>query len=126
MYVYQRCRELDHKTNSEEKYHIKQGTDKVKTSDGDLDIVSENQVSTIFKVFTDTAGNVYLASYNETANNKAKDIASLTAKLKDVNADTYTKYSNIKTEMLFDKTISWKDVQGKLTGDAAQINSRME
>lgn len=115
---------MEHKTNTEEKYHIKQGTDKVRTSDGDLDIVSENQVSTIFKVFTDTAGNVYLASYTETDNTKAKDIAGLTAKLKDVNADTYTKYSNIKTELLFDKTVNWKDVQGRLSEDAAQINSR--
>lgn len=115
---------MEHKTNTEEKYHIKQGTDKVRTSDGDLDIVNENQVSTIFKVFTDTAGNVYLASYTEADNAKAKDIASLTGKLKDVNADTYTKYSNIKTELLFDKTVSWKDVQGRLSEDAAQINSR--
>lgn len=98
---------------------------------GDLDILKIYQTTTVYKVFTDTSGNVYMISDKREGTSHIDqveaDINAMIASMKDINADTYDKWSagGSKTaEVLVDKTIQAIDVNKKLSGDAKEIDDR--
>lgn len=95
-------------------------------SEGDLDIISINQVTTVFKVFTDTAGNVYMASVQQNGTDNEAIITSLVNQLKDVNADTVAmgQTGGASISVLADKTVTGAAINGVLSGDAKQIDDR--
>ena len=96
-------------------------------SEGDLDIISLSNTTTVFKVFTDTAGNVYMASVSSTdINDPEGTVTSLVAQLKDVNADTVQmgQTGGAKIEVLADRTVAGGSINSVLSGDAKQIDDR--
>lgn len=132
------------KTNLEDKYYMKKAdnlipytgkllgdktenlmdTSREKANEGDLDIISVNQVTTVFKVFTDTAGNVYMASTqaNGVVNTESV-IKNLVSQMKDLNADTMGS-SGASVVKLFDRRTGWAAANSALSGDAKQIDDR--
>ena len=132
------------KTNLEDKYYMKKAdnlipytgkllgdktenlmdTSREKANEGDLDIISVNQVTTVFKVFTDTAGNVYMASTQASGVvNTESVIKNLVSQMKDLNADTMSS-SGASVVKLFDRKTGWAAANSALTGDAKQIDDR--
>ena len=109
---------LNNKSNSESKYYMQKSDFGQPASEGDLDIVYENQVTTVFKIFTDTEGNVWMAS----AQAQTDDVQSLVDTLKDVNADVTPATANV--QLLANKSVKWQDINSKLTGDAKQLDDR--
>lgn len=109
---------LNTKTNTDTKYYMQKAGFGQPASEGDLDIINETQVTTVFKVFADTEGKVWMVK----ASDLSDDVSGLVDQLKDINADT--KSSSINAELLVDKNTKWEDVNGKLTGDAKSIDDR--
>lgn len=110
---------------------IKGDAKQSEATQGDLDILKIYQTTTVYKVFTDTSGNVYMISDKREGTSHIDqveaDINAMIASMKDINADTYDKWSagGSKTaEVLVDKTIQAIDVNKKLSGDAKEIDDR--
>lgn len=94
-------------------------------SEGDLDIISLSNTTTVFKVFTDTAGNVYMASVSATGTDNEQIITDLVSQLRDVNADTVaTGATGVDAVRLADRTTSGEEINSVLSGDAKQIDDR--
>ena len=94
-------------------------------SEGDLDIISLSNTTTVFKVFTDTAGNVYIASVSATGTDNEQIITDLVSQLRDVNADTVaTGAAGVDAVRLADRTTSGEEINSVLSGDAKQIDDR--
>lgn len=94
-------------------------------SEGDLDIISLSNTTTVFKVFTDTAGNVYMASVSATGTDNEQIITDLVSQLRDVNADTVaTGAAGVDAVRLADRTTSGEEINSVLSGDAKQIDDR--
>ena len=94
-------------------------------SEGDLDIISLSNTTTVFKVFTDTAGNVYMASVSATGTDSEQIITDLVSQLRDVNADTVaTGAAGVDAVRLADRTTSGEEINSILSGDAKQIDDR--
>ena len=109
---------LNNTSNSESKYYMQDSSFGQPASEGDLDILYENQVTTVFKVFSDTEGNIWMASTQA----QTDDVASLVGKLKDVNADVTPSDANV--QLLVNKSVKWEDVNSKFTGEAKQLDDR--
>lgn len=110
---------LADKTYEERQQHNTQKADTA--NEGDLDIVSIGQVTKVFKLFTDTSGNVYLAKVEKSGpdhmNNLENDIKSMISSLKNLNADSYLlggKTYGAKIQQLCDKTISGEQINKHL------------
>lgn len=99
---------------------------------GDLDIIKINQGTTVFKLFTDTSGNVYLASVKKEGqnhiNNTEADIKSMVDSLKDLNADTYEMGQTYGATIvkLCDKKVTGAQINSILPAgsDAKEIDDR--
>lgn len=98
---------------------------------GDLDITKIAQETTVYKVFTDTSGNIYMISDSREGTGHIDqveaDINAMMASMKDINADTYDKWSagGKKTkEVLATKSTSAKEINSKLSGDAKIIDNK--
>ncbi len=98
--------------------------------EGDLDIFNLKQTTTVFKLFTDTSGKVYLASLkkdyeNAKLDNTAADIKEMISNLKDLNADTLIlgrlNYG-ATIETLCDKKTPGNRINSILTEDAKDID----
>ena len=105
---------LSIKTSSESKYYLTGPGTSNPASEADLDILSETQVNTLFKVFTDTEGNVYVATA------KGDNINNLINQLEKVNADNL----GAGVTKVLDKSVKWEDVNSKLTGDIKNVDAR--
>lgn len=104
------------------------------TSQGDLDVMKIIEETTVYKVFTDTSGNVYMISETRGGADDpghiervGEDINAMIAGMKDINADTYDKWSTggkRTAQVLFDKTVQAIEVNKKLSGDAKEIDDK--
>ena len=98
--------------------------------EGDLDVFNVRHKNTVYKLFTDTSGNVYLAklekiySANDTAMDSTEtDIQNMVDAMKDLNGDTLsTKTGGATITKLCDKTVAGTAINGILTGDAKEID----
>lgn len=106
---------------------IKNDAKQSEPTQGDLDITKIHQETTVYKVFTDTSGNVYMISDKRSGashiDQVEADINAMIASMKDINADTYDKWSG-KKEILAAKDIAAKSINGVLTNDAKEIDDR--
>ncbi len=102
-----------------------------KSYEGDLDVFNMRHKTTVFKLFTDTSGNVYLAQMEKEypANNTGmdsneQDIKSMVASMKDLNADTYAmgQTGGATVTKLCDKKVSGTIINSRLSGDAKDID----
>jgi hypothetical protein len=102
-----------------------------KSYEGDLDVFNMRHKTTVFKLFTDTSGNVYLAQMEKEypANNTGmdsneQDIKSILASMKDLNADTYAmgQTGGATVMKLCDKKVSGTIINSRLSGDAKDID----
>lgn len=110
---------------------IKNDAKQAEAGQGDLDVLKIYQTTTVYKVFTDTSGNVYMISDKREGTSHIDqveaDINAMIASMKDINADTYDKWSaggNKTADILVDKTVQAIDVNKKLSGDAKVIDDR--
>ena len=93
-------------------------------NEGDLDVMKITQVTTVFKVFTDTSGNVYLASMQHSGTDGVEAaISSMVNSMKDLNADTMGS-SGASVTKLAGRGTSGSAINGVLSGDAKQIDDR--
>ena len=99
--------------------------------EGDLDVFNMRHQTTVYKLFTDTSGNVYLASItkqystNDTGmDNTENDIKQMVQSMKDLNADTYAMGQNGGATIikLCDKKTAGGVINGVLTGEAKEID----
>lgn len=112
---------LSHKSNSESKYYMQKWDFNAPASEGDLDILRNDQITTVFKAFTDTAGNVYVATYKLSGN----DVAGMVDHMKDLNADTMqNKAADIDVLKVATKEKKWQDINTLLTGELKVIDDR--
>lgn len=109
---------LNNTTNSDTKYYMQKAGFGQAASEGDLDIMNETQITTVFKVFADTEGTVWMVKAQDSGN----DVNGLVDQLKDINADTVN--SKMPAEKLADKTTKWENVNESLTGEAKAIDDR--
>lgn len=123
---------LSGQSSSDTKYHMQDAFAGQPGSEGDLDIITESSVVTAYKIFTDTAGNVYMAtlSSSQLLRNPSSStyyldgvVDNLISQLENVNADSNN--TGITVVRLLDRnTINESDISAKLTGDAKIINDR--
>ena len=98
--------------------------------EGDLDVFNVRHKNTVYKLFTDTSGNVYLAKLEKiySANDAAMDstetdIQNMVDAMRDLNGDTLsTKTGGATITKLCDKTVAGSAINGILTGDAKEID----
>ena len=98
--------------------------------EGDLDVFNVRHKNTVYKLFTDTSGNVYLAklekiySANDTAMDSTEtDIQNMVDAMRDLNGDTLsTKTGGATITKLCDKKVAGSAINGILTGDAKEID----
>lgn len=99
--------------------------------EGDFDVFNLKQTTKVYKLFTDTSGNVYLATVTNTAAGDALAgvegfIDSAVRGMRDLNADTYAmgQTGGASIQMLCDKKISGAMINSVLSGDAKRIDDK--
>lgn len=104
---------------------------KEQSYEGDLDIFNFEHTTTVFKLFTDTSGNVYLAQMEKKypANDKGvdsneQDIKSMVQSMQELDYDTYAKgqTGGATVTKLCDKKVPGSGINGRLSGDAKDID----
>ena len=105
---------------------------KEQSYEGDLDIFNFEHTTTVFKLFTDTSGNVYLAKMekkygkNDTGvDNNEQDIKSMVQSMQELDWDTYNKgqTGGATVIKLCDKKVAGTGINSRLTDkDAKDID----
>lgn len=99
--------------------------------EGDMDVFNMKHETTVYKLFMDTSGDVYLASItkkygnNDTGmDNTQSDIENMVKSMKDLNADTYAmgQTGGAKVEKLCNKKVSGSMINSILKDDAKEID----
>lgn len=99
--------------------------------EGDMDVFNMKHETTVYKLFMDTSGDIYLASItkkygtNDTGmDNTQSDIENMVKSMKDLNADTYAmgQTGGAKVEKLCNKKVSGSMINSILKDDAKEID----
>lgn len=140
--------------NTDEKYYMRQQTQlsnfqnsklsewtktidesqsiKEQSYEGDLDVFNMRHTIVVYKLFTDTNGNVYLANIekkygvNDTGmDNAENDIKQAIQSMKDLNADTYAmgQTGGATVTKLCDKKTAGGVINSVLTGDVKEMDT---
>lgn len=99
--------------------------------EGDMDVFNMKHETTVYKLFMNTSGDIYLASItkkygtNDTGmDNTQSDIENMVKSMKDLNADTYAmgQTGGAKVEKLCNKKVSGSMINSILKDDAKEID----
>lgn len=100
---------LSSTTSTEDKYYMKKGTTSEAANEADLDIIRNDKSTMYYKIFADTKGSVYL-----TSSNNLSELESI------------HEAGQGNSELLFNKTMKWQDVNSNLSGLAKEIDDRTQ
>lgn len=97
-------------SSTEDKYYMKSGSSSEAANEGDLDIINNSKSQNMYyKIFADTKGDVYLANSTE--------LSSL---------EGIHEGNQGNSQLLFNKSVTWENVNSKLNGLAKEIDDRTQ